>query len=64
MDKSYQEKSGELYKRYREYCNENGEYVRSTTDFYTALEQAGYKRKRTKKGVIVYGLEIRIDFLD
>ena len=64
VDKSYQEKSGELYKRYREYCNENGEYVRSTTDFYTALEQAGYKRKRTKKGVIVYGLEIRIDFLD
>lgn len=64
VDKSYQEKSGELYRRYREYCNENGEYIRSTTDFYTALEQAGYKRKRTKKGVIVYGLEIRIDFLD
>lgn len=46
VDASYQEKSGELYKRYREYCMENGEYVRSTTDFYGALEQAGYKRKK------------------
>lgn len=64
VDKSYQEKSGELYKHYREYCTENGEYVRSTTDFYGALEQAGYKRKKTNKGVIVYGLQIRLEFLD
>lgn len=64
VDKSYQEKSGELYRHYREYCNENGEYVRSTTDFYTALEQAGYKRKKTKSGIIIYGLAIKLDFLD
>lgn len=64
VDKSYQEKSGELYRRYREYCNENGEYVRSTTDFYTALEQAGYKRKKTKNGVMIYGVALKIDFLD
>lgn len=64
MDKSYQEKSGELYKHYREYCLENGEYVRSTSDFYSALEQAGYKRKKTKNGVMIYGIAIKIDFLD
>ena len=64
VDASYQEKSGELYKRYREYCIENGEYVRSTTDFYGALEQAGFKRKKSNKGVIVYGLQIRLEFLD
>lgn len=64
VDKSYQEKSGELYRRYREYCVENGEYVRSTTDFYTALEQAGYKRKKTKNGVMIYGVALKIDFLD
>lgn len=64
VDKSYQEKSGELYRRYREYCNENGEYVRNTTDFYTALEQAGYKRKKTKNGVMIYGVALKIDFLD
>ena len=64
VDKSYQEKSGELYKHYREYCLENGEYVRSTSDFYSALEQAGYKRKKTKNGVMIYGIAIKIDFLD
>ena len=64
VDKSYQEKSGELYRRYREYCNENGEYVRSTTDFYTALEQAGYKRKRTTQCNVIMGLCIKCDFLD
>ena len=63
-DASYQEKSGELYKRYREYCMENGEYVRSTTDFYGALEQAGYKRKKRNSGITIYGLQIRLDFLD
>lgn len=64
VDKSYQEKSGELYKRYREHCVENGEYVRSTTDFYTALEQAGYKRKRTTQCNVIMGLCIKCDFLD
>lgn len=64
VDASYQEKSGELYKRYREYCIENGEYVRSTTDFYGALEQAGYKRKKLNSGITIYGLQIRLDFLD
>ena len=64
VDKSYQEKSGELYKHYREYCLENGEYARSTSDFYSALEQAGYKRKKTKNGVMIYGVAIKIDFLD
>lgn len=64
VDKSYQEKSGELYRRYREYCNENVEYVRSTTDFYTALEQAGYKRRKMHEGNFIVGLSIKFDFLD
>jgi len=66
-DKSYQEKSGELYRRYREYCGENGEYARSTTDFYSALEQAGFKRKKTSMGILILGLSLKIDdddFLD
>lgn len=64
VDKSYQEKSGELYKRYREYCTENGEYVRSTSDFYNALEQSGYKRKKLNSGIVIFGLQIRLEFLD
>ena len=33
IDPSYKEKSGELYQAYRAHCMQNGEYIRSTTDF-------------------------------
>ena len=49
------EKSGELYSKYRAYCLQNLEYTRSTTDFYAALNQAGYERKRTNKGILLWG---------
>lgn len=64
VDKSYKEKSGDLYKHYREYCNENGEFIRSTSDFYNALEQAGFKHKKLSSGKYIFGLQIKIDFLD
>ena len=64
VDKSYQAKSGDLYNRYREYCNENGEYTRSTSDFYASLEQAGYRKKKTNHGNFIMGLSIISDFLD
>ena len=64
VDKSYMAKSGDLYKEYRDYCTANGEYVRSTTDFYGALEQAGFKHKKTNSGRYIMGLCLRVDFLD
>ena len=64
VDKSYMAQSGDLYKSYREYCNSNGEYVRSTTDFYGALEQAGFKHKKTNSGRFIMGLSLKTDFLD
>ena len=51
-------KSGELYSAYRAYSAANGEYVRSTTDFYSALEADGYIRVRTRSGTLVKGLQI------
>ncbi len=51
-------KSGELYSAYRAYSAANGEYVRSTTDFYSALETEGYIRLRTRIGTFVKGLQI------
>ena len=33
IDPSYEAKSGEVYNTYRSYCNQMGEYVRSTTEF-------------------------------
>ncbi len=66
MDPSYTEKSGELYQQYRFMCIQNGEFVRSTTDFYGAVEKAGYVRRRTNKGSVVYGLKLKDgqDFLE
>lgn len=65
IDKTYRERSGELYQEYRRYCTENGEFARSTTDFYGALDQAGFERKKTSSVRIILGLRIKAeDFLD
>ena len=58
-DPSYTEKSGELYQEYRAYCLRTGEYTRSTTDFYSATEKAGFFRKKTNRGIIVHGLKLK-----
>lgn len=52
-------KSGELYTRYRTYCMQYGEFARSTNDFYKALTESGFERKRTNKWRIIVGLEIK-----
>ncbi len=53
------EKSGELYHQYRAYCLQNGEYARSTTDFYSAIAKAGFSRHKTKKGVMVQVVKLK-----
>ncbi len=57
----YTEKSGELYSAYRAFCARTGEYTRSTTDFYKALDQRGFERSRKKNGVLVYGLRLCLE---
>lgn len=65
IGKELTEQSGTLYTAYRQYCAECGEYTRSTTDFYTVLENEGFTRHRTRKGSVVRGLMLRTDdFLD
>ena len=59
IDPSYTEKSGELYQAYRAHCMQNGEYIRSTTDFYSAMDKAGYNRIRKNTGVQVVGLKLK-----
>ena len=51
-------KSGQLYDTYRAYCARVGEFTRSTSEFYHALEQRGVSRKRNKNGVTVYGVAL------
>lgn len=57
------QKSGEFYQEYRAFSMRNGEFARSTTDFYTALEAEGFKRKRTNKGRFILGLRLKSEFL-
>lgn len=64
VDRTFTQKSGELYQEYRSYCSRNGEYARSTTDFYSALDTAGFTRHKNKKGMFVYGLSLKSDFLE
>lgn len=51
-------KSGELYSAYRTFCADTGEYTRSTTDFYNALENEGFTRQKLRSGSFVTGLAL------
>lgn len=64
IDPSFSAKSGDVYNAYRSYCMQVGEYIRSTSDFYTALECAGFDRKRSKTARMLFGLQLKSDFLD
>ncbi|MDO4634291.1 MAG: phage/plasmid primase, P4 family, partial [Eubacteriales bacterium] len=59
-------KSGELYQAYRARCTLNGEYIRSTSDFYSSMEKAGYSKRKTNKGAFILGLALKDgqDFLE
>ena len=62
----FMEKSGELYQQYRTTALRNGEYVRSTSDFYSTLTRAGFVRVKKTAGVKVMGLRLKDgqDFLE
>lgn len=64
IDRTYRQKSGELYSCYRNYCDRTGDYKRSLADFKQALTTSGYETKKTKTGAIVFGLQIASEFDD
>lgn len=51
-------KSGMVYQEYRAFCARTGEFTRSTTEFYNALEQRGIKKKKTRAGIMLLGLRL------
>ena len=53
-----EEKSGELYLSYRSFCARSGEFIRSTTEFYSMLQTRGFERRKRKKGIFVLGLRL------
>lgn len=60
----YKESSSLLYQEYRNYCINTSEYVRSTADFYVALESAGYERVVLNRKRYFKGLRIRTEDAD
>lgn len=54
----HHEKSGAFYSAYRAYCARTGDFIRSTTDFYNALEQRGFKREKRRDGRFVTGVRL------
>ena len=61
LDASFRESSSVLYQAYRNYCIDTNEYIRSTTDFYSALEAAGYSRIKVKNKRFFAGLRLKTD---
>ena len=66
LDPSYEEKSSELYQAYRVACMQSGEFIRSTADFYGALEKAGFPKRRKNNARMIVGLRLKDaqDFLE
>ena len=59
VDPGYTARSGDVYQAYRTYCNETGDFFRSTAEFYAALETSGFTRKRTKTANLITGLQLK-----
>lgn len=64
LDLAYVAKSSEVYNEYRIFCTQVGEFTRSTTDFYTALETVGFERYRDRKGRYIKGLRLKTEFME
>lgn len=61
VDDSYKESSSALYQAYRNYSMDCNEYIRSTADFYFALEKAGFERIKVHNKRYFKGLRLRAD---
>lgn len=56
--KEFIQQSGELYSDYRSYCRETGQPVKSNAIFNRAIQNAGFRAKKTNKGKFIYGLKL------
>ena len=61
VDDSYKESSSTLYQTYRNYSLDCNEYVRSTADFYFALEKSGFERIKVHNKRYFKGLRLRAE---
>lgn len=63
-----EQKAGEFYQEYRNFCQRTGEYTRHNSDFSAELEKRGFMKKKTRKGAFVMGVTLKdeavLDFED
>ena len=59
VDVQERESAGELYKAYRRYCEDMGEYARHVAEFKEALIRQGMKYKKTKTGAVYRGVRLK-----
>ena len=60
IGEDFKVKSGEFYTAYRNYCIHNDERPRSTKEFYTSLDRAGFRRSKAQGSYMaVFGVKIR-----
>lgn len=52
-------RSGQMFQAYRSYCADTSDFARNLPEFYAALDLAGFKRKHTKTGTIIFGLKLK-----
>lgn len=62
LDPGLEEKSGALYSSYRAWALSRSEYVRSTSDFYAAVEKNGFTSRRNNRGKLIRGLRLLDEF--
>ena len=52
-------RSGQMFQAYRSYCADTSDFARNMPEFYAALDLAGFKRKHTKTGTVIFGLKLK-----
>lgn len=59
---NYSTESGRLYRIYRTWCDDVGEFKRSAADFKKAMEARGFRYHKSKTGNYCYGLALKGPF--
>lgn len=62
-DSGYKVGAQELYSNYRSYCDEVGDFKRSSAEFKGEMMKNGYKWHKTKTGAFYYGIRVQPEFL-
>ena len=63
IDSSYSVGSQEIYLNYRNYCEEIGEFKRSSAEFKNEMMKNGFRWHKTKTGAVFYGIRVSSEFL-